>query len=355
MSSLDMSGLSSEIVVRIGDLALGVEIEAEPGETVAIVGPNGAGKSSAVRALSGLLPLDAGHIHLGGRALDLPDENVFVPPHQRRIGTAFQDNLLFPHLRVRENVTFALKGRQATSNQKADEWLERLGIAELGDRRVSELSGGQARRVAIARALVAASDLVILDEPFAGLDVTVRAALRRTLTEHLVDHQACRIVITHDPADAHTLADRMIVIEGGDVVQRGTPDEIRRRPNTAYVADLVGVNLLRGVARDGQVVIDQGVLTLSIADRTIEGAVRVTIAPHAVALYRDAPEGSPRNTWQAVVGALHQLGDVVRVYLDTPLPIVADVTLGAVRDLDIAPGHQLWAAVKATSFEISPG
>lgn len=345
-----MSGLSAHLQLTRDDFELDLALAIESGETVAIVGPNGAGKSSTVRALTGLAPLQSGQITLGGQILDNPSTATFVEPHERSIGTAFQDSLLFPHLNVRRNVGFRLTDRRR-HDQMADEWLDRVGLSGFGDRRVRDLSGGEARRVSIARALIGAPELIILDEPFAGLDVEARAGLRRMLAEQMQHHQAARLLITHDPAEAHSLADRVVVIENGRVTQQGTPDEIRRRPLTAYVANLVGLNLLRGRAEQGRVRLDGSGHEVAIADKALAGDVLLTVSPHAVALHGSAPSGSPRNSWRTTVVDLHRLGDVVRVHVDQPVPLVVDVTPGAVDELAIEPGRDVWVAIKATSFD----
>lgn len=336
------------------DFRLVLDLRIEPGETVALVGPNGAGKSTVVRVVTGLERVTSGRVELDGRVLDDATTGIFVEPHERRIGTAFQEPLLFPHLDVAGNVAFRLPDRRsASAAQAVTTWLDRVGLSGFGERSVGQLSGGEARRVTIARALIGDPKLVVLDEPFAGLDVAVHAGVRRMLHEQMREYPAPRLLITHDAADAQALADRMFVLEGGRVTQRGTPDEIRQRPATRYVADLVGTNLLRGVARSGSVSIDGG-LELTVADRSASGDVMLTVAPHALALHRDRPAGSPRNSWRSTVGGVHAIGDVVRVQLDAPVEMVADVTPGAVDDLDLAPGREVWVAVKATSLDVNP-
>lgn len=352
-----MSGLQATLLVDRGDVVIEVALNVEPGETVAIVGPNGAGKSSVLRCISGLLPLRAGEIRLDGYVLDGPESGVFVPAGNRSIGTVFQDNLLFPHLRVLDNVAFGLRStgtRRRMARDRAETWLQRLGIGDVGARRVDELSGGQARRVAIARALVADPRLLLLDEPFTGLDATARLELRRTLLDDLGGANVPRVIVTHDPADAHALADRMVVIEDGRVTQRGTPAAIRSHPATTYVAQLVGVNLLGGVLRNGLVDLDGGALQLAVAQSVAPGRVLVTVDPSAIALHSSAPAGSPRNSWETTVAAVHRLGAVVRVYVDHPVPLAVDVTEGALRELALEPGSQVWVAIKATSMTVSP-
>ncbi|MEM7095399.1 MAG: ABC transporter ATP-binding protein [Actinomycetota bacterium] len=355
-----MSGLIADIGVRIDDFALDVAVSVDVGETVALLGPNGAGKSTTVRSLTGAIALERGRIELAGRELDAPTTPTFVPPHERRIGVAFQDALLFPHLDVAGNVAFGLERRR---RGEADMWLERVGLAGFGSRRVSELSGGEARRVAIARALASDPHLLILDEPFAGLDAGARVELRRLLASQLPDLELPILFITHDAAEARTLADHLVVLESGKVTQRGAPSDVQRRPTSRYIADLLGTNLLTGSADAGVVRLDTedirdvegGALELTIADRTVAGPVRLTFAPHAVSLHGSQPGGSPRNVWQARVGDLHDLVGLVRVHLDAPVPIVVDVTPGAIADLAIQPGSTVWVAVKATAFDVVSG
>ena len=345
-----MSGLVLEAVVEHNGFRLSVSLDVALGETVAIVGPNGAGKSTLVRAVTGLTPITGGRVELAGQVVDEPASDTFVPPHERSIGAAFQDALLFPHLSVAANVGFRIRERRRRLTA-ADAWLERVGLSGFGDRRPSELSGGEARRVAIARALIDEPALVILDEPFAGLDAAATVGVRRMLVDQVGEVPGARLIVTHDPVDAQALADRVVVLEAGAVTQTGTPDDIRRRPATKYVADLVGLNLVHGIARDGRVQVDGTDLELAVANRTLSGGVTLTIEPHAVSLHGDQPAGSPRNTWTAEVGGMHQLGDVVRVQFDAPVPLVVDVTPGAVRDLGLAPGRSVWLAVKATSLD----
>lgn len=352
------SDLSAHLLLGRGDFSLDVELTVAAGETLALLGPNGAGKSTALEALVGWQQLDAGSIALAGRLLDEPDSGVFVASEERNIGVAFQDNLLFPHMSALDNVAFGVmsRGKSRSHARKAvGELVESLGLSDVATQRPSQLSGGQAQRVALGRALAINPDLLLLDEPMAALDVTTRASTRRLLRERLRDLRAPTILVTHDPADANVLADRIVVLEDGLVTQVGTPDEIRRRPRSAYAADLVGINLITGAVRDGRITIDEGTgeQTLSTSDRSTEGRVVATIHPRAVALHREQPDGSPRNAWMATVGTVEPLGETTRVELATPIALTADITPGAAIDLELAPGRTIWVAVKATEISVS--
>ena len=337
--------LDVDVRVALGDLRLDAQLQAAAGETVVVVGPNGAGKTTLLRALAGLVPAE-GRIVLDGEDLSS------VPAEARPVGYVFQDHVLFPHMSARDNVAFGLRcrgrGRRA-ARADADRWLARVGLADLADVRPAALSGGQSQRVALARALAVQPRLLLLDEPLSALDATTRVTTRRDLVHHLQAHDGVRVVVTHDPVDALAMADHLVVLEGGRVVQSGTAEEIRVRPRSRYVADLIGVNLLRGVA-DGGVVRARDAVVVS-AD-AVDGAVFAVFHPNAVALHRERPEGTPRNVWPGTVAALDLEGDRVRVTLDGPVPLSADVTPAAVTALGLAPGVAVWASVKATEVAV---
>jgi molybdate transport system ATP-binding protein len=212
------------------------EFELPAGRVLGIVGPNGAGKSSILSAVAGLT--DArGSVGLGDRDL------AALPAELRGVGVVFQDFLLFPHLTVRDNVAFAqrvrLRGWRA-AREAAELWLERFDLVELADRHPGALSGGQAQRVALARALASEPDALLLDEPMASLDVEVRDDVRADLARHLRDFGGPAIVVTHDREDAAALADDLLVIERGRVVQRGTLGELAAAPATPWIARFAG-------------------------------------------------------------------------------------------------------------------
>ncbi|OLB82374.1 MAG: ABC transporter ATP-binding protein [Actinobacteria bacterium 13_2_20CM_2_66_6] len=347
--------LQADVALRLGSLALEVQLEAAPGEIVAVLGPNAAGKTTLLRALAGLVPLERGSVTLDGVAFDDIARGIRLPPERRPIGVVFQDYLLFPHLTALENVAFGLRARGMSAREarvRARSWLDRLGIGETADTKPRALSGGQAQRVALARALAFDPRLLLLDEPLAALDASARGEVRRDLKRHLASFAGIRIVITHDPLEAVALADRLVILEGGRVVQTGSPADVTQRPRSRYVADLVGVNLLRGTATGGQVALPGGA-SLQSADR-VDGDVFAVIHPRAVALHRARPEGSPRNVWRGRTSALDFQGDRVRVGVEGEMPIVAEVTPAAVRELDLAEGGEVWASVKATEITVYP-
>ncbi|WP_218040248.1 ABC transporter ATP-binding protein [Actinomadura sp. WMMB 499] len=347
-------GLDARVVVRRGGFALDLPLTAGPGEVVALLGPNGAGKSTALRALAGLVPVSGGHLRLDGADLRP------LPPERRRIGMVFQDYLLFPHLSALDNVAFGPRcrgARRREARRVAAGWLERVGLAGYVSARPRELSGGQAQRVALARALAVRPGLLLLDEPLAALDAHTRMEIRAALRRHLAGFEGAAVLVTHDPLDAMVLADRIVVVEGGRPVQEGEPAEVARRPRTDYVARLVGLNLYRGRAEGGRVVLGDGSHTLDTADTVnfLEGDVFLAFAPSAVALYRTRPDGSPRNIWPARVGAIERHADRVRVRLaGESITALADVTAAAVAELQLSEGSPVWAAVKATETHVYP-
>ena len=344
-----MTALEARLVVSRPDFDLDLELAVERREVVALLGPNGAGKTTALRALAGLTPLTRGHIRLDGTAIHT------LPAERRRIGVVFQDYLLFPHLSALDNVAFGPRCagvRRAESRRRAAALLDRLGLAEHVAKKPRELSGGQAQRVALARALAVGPRLLLLDEPLAALDAHTRLEIRSGLRRHLTDFDGATILVTHDPLDAMVLADRLVVVERGKLVQEGPPAHVARHPRTDFVARLVGLNLYRGVAEGHTVVLDAG-LKLDAAE-PLHGEVFLAFPPSAVALYRSRPDGTPRNLWQATIGAIEQHGGTIRVHLDGPLAAAADVTAAAVAELGLTEGSDVWAAVKATETHAYP-
>src|SRR5512139_2855723 len=348
-------GLDAHLVVRRQGYELDLRLAVACGEVVALLGPNGAGKTTALRALAGLVPLSAGHIRLDDAEIGS------LPPERRPVGMVFQEHLLFPHLSALENVAFGPRSRgvgKAEARRRALAWLDRVGLAAKAGARPRALSGGQAQRVAPARALVTEPRLLLLDEPLSALDAHTRLDIRSRLRGHLAEFQGATVLVSHDPLDAMVLADRLIVIEGGREVQQGSPGHVARHPRTEYVARLVGLNLYRGVADGVAVTItgdtgQGGGLRLGIAD-PLTGEVFVAFPPAAVALFRTRPDGTPRNLWEGRIAAIERHGDRIRVRLDEPLPIVAEITPAAVAELSLVEGDRVWAAVKATETHAYP-
>lgn len=347
--------LDAHLVVQRGTFRLDLRLRIAAGEVVALLGPNGAGKTTALRALAGLQALTAGHVRLDGQELDRPEQRRRTPTERRPIGVVFQDYLLFPHLSALDNVAFGLRRHgldRRDARAQATELLARVGLAEHAKAKPRQLSGGQAQRVALARALAVDPALLLLDEPLAALDARTRLDTRAELHRHLAGHPGATLLVTHDPLDALVLADRLIIVEDGRMVQDGDAATITAQPRTDYVARLVGLNLYRGEA-DGQLVRIANGLSLTVADR-VSGDTFVAFRPSAVALHPNRPEGSPRNTWAATITGIQRHGDNLRIQLDGPIVAAADVTPAAAAQLELTPGRTVWAAVKATETRAYP-
>lgn len=347
--------LDASIRLTLGPLDLDMDFTVDEGEVVALLGPNGAGKTTLLRAVAGLVPFRSGHVRLDGKLLEDTETDLYVPTERRPIGFVFQDYLLFPHLDVLENVAFGLRSRgvsRQAAAEKAVYWLDRVGLKSYASSKPAELSGGQRQRVALARALAPDPRLLLLDEPLAALDVTTRAEVRRDLKRHLDSFEGIRLVVTHDPLEAVALADRLIVMENGHLVQTGSAAEVTEHPRSQYVADLVGVNLLRGQADHGSVRLASGQV-LAAAGAEL-GAVFAVVHPRAVAIHRTHPEGSPRNVWSGRATNIELLGNRVRVRIDGEVPLVAEVTPAALRELNLVEGGEVWLSFKSTEVSVYP-
>ena len=343
----------AEIIVRRGTFVLDVDLSVADGEIVAVLGPNGAGKTTLLGALAGLLRLDGGVVVLDDEVLEDPVRRIRVPAASRPVGVVFQDGRLFPYMSALENVAFGLRARRtrrADALEQARSWLERTGVGDNAGSKPTELSGGQAQRVALARALALSPRLLLLDEPLAAVDAGARAALRREIGRQLRNSGATRVLVTHDAVDAMALADRLVILEDGHVVQEGPPADVRSHPRSRFAADLVGVNLFRGHARQGVVHVEGG--GRIVAAEAPDGDVFALIHPRTVALHRHLPEGSPRNAWRSHVEGIDLIGDRARVQVAGPFPLVAEVTPAAVDELHLAAGGELWATVKATEVSV---
>ncbi len=344
--------LKAAIRVQREAFTLDVDLTVAEGETVAVLGPNGAGKTTLLRAIAGLEDMQ-GRVTLDGAVLEDTAHGVHVPVERRRIGLVFQDHVLFPHLSVLENVAFGLRAQHRPhALETARRRLEESGLGDRASVLPRALSGGQRQRVALLRALATEPSVLLLDEPLSALDVSVRAEVRRELALQLASFRGVRLLVTHDPLEAIALSDSLIVLERGAIVQAGRPEEVTARPRSRFVADLAGVNLLRGRAHGDHIVLSDGASVA--AAEAGEGDVFAVVHPRAVAIYRQRPEGTPRNVWHGTIDGVDMQGDRARVRVKSAVPLVAEVTPAAVRELALATGTDVWAAVKATEISTYP-
>ena len=357
-----LAGEGEGVAVRVAGTvaARGWDVDAElrPGLVTAVVGHNGAGKSTLAQVIAGTLRVDSGTVSIGERVVD--DSATFVPARRRGVAMVSQAPRIFTHMSVAANVAFPLRVRgvgRAEARAAALEQLRAVGIADLANKRASDLSGGQAARVAIARALVFRPEVLILDEPTAALDVEATAQVSAVLRERLAGAGITTLLVSHDIAEVLSLASHMIVMGEGRIVEEGEPARVLASPASVFAARLAGLNIVSGppVARPGMVGVRIGEGVLWAASDSVgpeEESVRValTFAPESVALSREEAHASPRSVLPGVVAGIDVDGSLVsvRVALAGDVSVTARVTAAAWSDLGLGVGEGLWASVKAT-------
>ena len=372
-------GQALQVAFDLGARDVVVDLEVEAGRTVALIGPNGSGKSTVCSVVAGLLDAEDGRVVLGGRVLDGAGE--FVRAGRRQVALLSQDPGVFTHMSVLGNVVFALRCQgvsrgEAVTRARAE--LAAVGAEHLASRSGGALSGGQAARVALARALATGPRLLVLDEPMSALDVTARQEMRRLVSRRCAKEGLTLLLVTHDVLDLTALAEDVVVLDRGRVVEQGPTARVLSAPRSDFVARLTGTSVLTGVV-DGEA----GAPGLRLPSGRVvhgrpqedaaEGGVGeqrdrddrnaglrpgapgvALVPPDAVALYRQAPHGSPRNVLTGRVTGLERSGALVgvRLELEEGQHLSAAVTAGAVAELGITEGQEILCAIKAVQVRI---
>jgi molybdate transport system ATP-binding protein len=370
--------LRARVSKRLGSFELDVALEVPDRSVLVVVGESGSGKSTLLRILAGLLSPDRGTIEVDGETWFDTTSGTALPAHARAIGYVAQDYALFPHRTVAENVAFGLRASRVPEGvvkARVARALERLGVAALAARRPHELSGGQQQRVAIARAVVLEPRLLLFDEPLSALDASSRRSIRVELRRLLGELDASTLYVTHHPAEALALGQRIAVLEAGHTSQNGSREELMRRPRSTYVAEFLGVNFFRGFRVGGpgsavagesgvagaaagngaRIALPHGELAISGEPIEPEGDLAVVVHPKDIALSLERPAGTPRNVFEGTIEELAPeppSGDLVRVALATTPRLTAEVTREAVDALRLAPGVHVYASFKAAGVTV---
>ena len=372
-------GQDLQVAFELPERDVVVDLEVEAGRTTALIGPNGSGKSTVCSVVAGLLDAENGQVVLGGRVLDGPGR--FVRAGRRQVALLSQEPGVFAHMSVLGNVVFALRCQgvsRAEATRRARAELAAVGADHLASRPGGALSGGQAARVALARALATGPRLLVLDEPMAALDVTARQEMRRLVARRCAEEGLTLLLVTHDVLDLTALAEDVVVLDRGRVVEQGPTARILSAPRSDFVAHLTGTAVLTGVV-DGDA--EAPGLRLP-SGRVVHGRPRedstdghvgepghrddhdevlhpgapgiALVPPDAVALYRQAPHGSPRNVLTGRVTGLERSGALVsvRLELEEGQRLSAAVTAGAVAELGITEGREVCCVIKAVQVRI---
>ena len=349
---------------RVGSFDLQAEWEVAPGEVLVLFGPSGAGKTTVLRAIAGLLRPLQGRVEVGGRVVYDGEADVWVPAHRRRVAYLTQQYHLFPHLRVDANIAYGLARRDSTESRSlVKDLIKSLQLDGLEQRYPWELSGGQQQRVALARALAIRPAMLLLDEPFAALDIELRRSVRRELRSVLAQSLAPVVLVTHDREEALALGDSVHVLDGGRVIAQGTPLEVLGQPGQGRVARLVGVeNLFRLRVesrnhRDGTMTCRNSAIRLEaplddVSPNGPPGASEITLGVRAsdiILATNELTGSSARNRLPGVVTSIESRPPGYRVTLDCGVPLRCHVTGAALEAMGISEGQPLWAIFKASS------
>ena len=367
----DFRGCRGWLHCRIGGFELRLDWAVAPGRALVLFGPSGAGKTTALRAMAGLLRPAAGRVEIDGRAVYDSAANVWLPAHRRRVGYLTQQYHLFPHLNVAQNVGYGPAADGDDPRRRIGELLESFELSGLERRYPWELSGGQQQRVALARALATRPRLLLLDEPFAALDVGLRRTVRQELRQYISRagpgyRPAPVILVTHDREEALSLGDEAQVIDGGRAIARGVPVDVLGQPGQAAAARLVGVeNLFRMRVdsrhpRDGTMRLsgggaDGGFRLEAPLDGGESGSAReewVTVGIRAsdIILALEEPAGSSaRNRIAGTVAGVAPRPPGYMVDLDCGVMLRCQVTGASLEEMGIRAGQPLWAVFKASS------
>jgi iron(III) transport system ATP-binding protein len=279
----------------------GIDLDAARGEFLALLGPSGCGKTTALRVIAGFERPHAGSVEIGGALVSNASASggYWIPPEERRVGMVFQDYALFPHLSVARNVAFGLPRHAANREARVASALATVGLAGFGERTPDQLSGGQQQRVALARALAPEPEVILLDEPFSNLDADLRASVREEVRQILSEAGTTAVLVTHDQEEALSIADRVAVMLGGQIVQAGPPEELYHRPATRTIADFIGdVQFVQGEASGRRAMTLLGEIPLH---GTFEGSVDVMLRPEMLRLTPASPNDGGEGTPATIV------------------------------------------------------
>jgi molybdate transport system ATP-binding protein len=344
-----------DLCLNVGGFELSrIELKAEKGDYLALIGPTGSGKSLLLETIIGFYRLEKGRIILEEK--DITD----LPPNMRQISIVYQDHMLFPHMDVFENIAYALRKKLRDKKQIEAEVRQIagvLGIGELLYRKPATLSGGEKQRAALARSLVVRPKLLLLDEPFSALDARTREKLREMLKKAISEYSTTVLHVTHDFEDVWTLANRVVVIRRGEVMQTGDPESVFKRPSPDFVAEFLGTNVLKGKVKalEGKLtVIEAEGLEIYSSDPAEPGEdIAVSIRPEEIILARETVESSARNILRGNVTGVFKKEHLVVVEVKMGnAEIKAVITPTSCEMLGLEPGRETYAVFKASNARI---
>ncbi|ADL12860.1 tungstate ABC transporter ATP-binding protein WtpC [Acetohalobium arabaticum] len=337
----------------LGDFKLkNIDLELKEEEYFTILGPTGTGKSILLEVIAGLQQPEEGDIWF-------EDELVSnLPPEDRQIGMVYQDYMLFPHLDVKENILFGLKLRKesaAEKKQKLQQIVSLLGINDLLDRSVKTLSGGEKQRVALARALIISPKILLLDEPLSALDPSTKNKIQQDLKRVHTELGTTTLHVTHDFNEALSLADRIAIMQEGEIVQVGSPQQVFKQPESNFIAEFVGSkNIFVGqvVHKDDRTVIKINEDIELEINTEKEGDISLIIRPEDIIISHQFFNSSARNSYQGVVKEVKERLSIVEVKVDIGIEMIAYITYRSLEEMGIEPGKEVYLTFKATACHV---